>query len=124
MTTLMRARQALGGKTSTSKSWLLINIKGYHVNDRFSRTDSKATLRTPLVKLAGIMPAIVHQKLASHPLYAQRSDCLIIQCDESRKQSENAQACLKRLYQIILATAHDVIPGETSDSQKNRVLKL
>lgn len=48
----------------------------------------------------------------------------MIQSDESRKQSSNVDACYEKLYRLLESTAREVIPGETSQDQKDRVHKL
>lgn len=48
----------------------------------------------------------------------------MIQSDESRKQASNVDECYEKLYRLLESTAKEVIPGETSREQKDRVHKL
>ena len=49
---------------------------------------------------------------------------LLFQSDESRKQAENRVSCHRRLNDFVLKLAKEVIPGETSQAQKERVRGL
>lgn len=55
---------------------------------------------------------------------ATRTDSIVIQSDESRKQSSNVESCFEKLHQLIEETARAVIPGETSEEQREKVKKL
>lgn len=48
----------------------------------------------------------------------------MIHSDESRKQSSNVDLCFEKLHALLETTAKEVIPGETSEEQKDRVHKL
>lgn len=55
---------------------------------------------------------------------AAKSNSIIVQADDSRKQSDNAQNCYKRLFQAIVEAGHHAIPNETSAEQVQRVKDL
>ncbi|OKL60447.1 hypothetical protein UA08_04328 [Talaromyces atroroseus] len=93
---------------------------GQNVN----KVNSKATLRIPLSSLLPLVPPILHQNLRVSRYLAERADALVIQSDEARKQSANVEACYEKLYKLVEESARAVIPGETSDDQKNRVKNL
>lgn len=56
--------------------------------------------------------------------YAEKSRSLLIQADESRKQAANRETCYRKLHELVVELARDRIPGETSESQKEKVKKL
>ncbi|KAL1986626.1 hypothetical protein VTN96DRAFT_6004 [Rasamsonia emersonii] len=93
---------------------------GQNVN----KVNSKATLRVPFSSLLPLVPRILHQELRSSRYATERTDCLVIQSDESRKQSSNVESCFEKLHNLLETTAKAVIPGETSEEQKERVKKL
>ena len=85
---------------------------------------SKATLRVSLEQLLPLLPSLTHQALRDSRYYARSSNSIVIQADESRKQSDNSRKCLLRLHGLICDIARAAIPGETSEAQKERVKKL
>ncbi|EED20276.1 peptidyl-tRNA hydrolase domain protein [Talaromyces stipitatus ATCC 10500] len=93
---------------------------GQNVN----KVNSKATLRVPLSSLLPLVPSILHENLRTSRYVADRADALVIQSDEARKQSANIESCYQKLYKIVEESARDVIPGETSEEQKERVKNL
>ncbi|KAL1975616.1 hypothetical protein VTN31DRAFT_4008 [Thermomyces dupontii] len=93
---------------------------GQNVN----KVNTKATLRIPLSSLLPLVPSILHQELRSCRYVATRTDSIVIQSDESRKQSSNVESCFEKLHQLIEETARAVIPGETSEEQREKVKKL
>ncbi|KAB8228328.1 hypothetical protein BDV23DRAFT_173722 [Aspergillus alliaceus] len=93
---------------------------GQNVN----KVNSKATLKVPLQSLLPFVPRILHRPLRSSRYFAERSQSLVIQSEESRKQAANVESCYEKLHQLLKATAADVIPGETSQEQRDRVHKL
>ncbi|KAJ5551164.1 hypothetical protein N7535_000893 [Penicillium sp. DV-2018c] len=93
---------------------------GQNVN----KVNSKATLKVPLDTLLPLVPRLVHPTLRASRYVADRSQCLVIQSDEERKQSNNVESCFDKLYQLLQSSAREVIPGETSQAQRNRVQKL
>jgi len=74
--------------------------------------------------LLQLVPALIVTKLKTTPYYAVNSDSLVIQADENRKQSANLTACFMRLHKSIVDAAAQVVPGETSEVQKQHVEKL
>ncbi|OKO96986.1 hypothetical protein PENSUB_10389 [Penicillium subrubescens] len=51
-------------------------------------------------------------------------NALVIQSDESRQQATNVDLCYAKLNRLLVISAKEVIPGETSQEQKDRVSKL
>ncbi|KAB8071908.1 hypothetical protein BDV29DRAFT_11201 [Aspergillus leporis] len=90
---------------------------GQNVN----KVNSKATLRVPLQSLLPLVPRVLHHPLRSSRYFAERSQSLVIQSEESRKQAANVESCYEKLLQLLESTATDVIPGETSQEQRDRV---
>lgn len=86
--------------------------------------NSKATLKVPLQSLLPLVPAILHPLLRSSRYLAERSQSLVIQSEESRKQTANVESCYEKLHQLLKSTAKEAIPGETSQEQRDRVHKL
>ena len=70
------------------------------------------------------MPRILHGEIRSSRFVANRSQSLVIQSDESRKQSENLEFCFEKLQDILAAAGKAVVRGETSPAQKMRVRNL
>ncbi|KAJ5590894.1 hypothetical protein N7450_004866 [Penicillium hetheringtonii] len=93
---------------------------GQNVN----KVNSKATLKIPLVALLPLVPSLLHSKLRDSRYTTDRSQTLVIQSDESRQQSSNVEACFDKLHQLLLNSAKQVVPGETSKEQRARVHKL
>ena len=88
------------------------------------RVNSKATLKIPLVALLPLVPSLLHSQLRDSRYATDRSQNLVIQSDESRQQSSNVEACFDKLHQLLLNSAKQVVPGETSKEQRARVHKL
>ncbi|KAH7055794.1 peptidyl-tRNA hydrolase domain-containing protein [Macrophomina phaseolina] len=93
---------------------------GQNVN----KVSSKATLRVPLDRLLPLLPAVLHNEIRSSRYYAANSHALVIQSDDSRKQTDNVHACFRKLHQLIVDAGRSAVPGETSEEQKERVQKL
>jgi peptidyl-tRNA hydrolase ICT1 len=93
---------------------------GQHVNT----TSSKATLRVPLDALLQHVPTALHSEIKRSRYVAAKSKDLIVQSDSSRKQSDNAQSCYKRLYKSIAEAGQQVVPNETSTEQLQHVKNL
>lgn len=102
--------------------------KGYHHQTEpqliVNRVNSKATLRVPLDPLLPLLPSLLHPELRSSRYYAAKSNSLVFQSDDSRKQNDNTHACFGKLHELIAELGRNVIPGETSDAQKQRVKNL
>lgn len=92
--------------------------------ERENRVNSKATLKVPLDALLPLVPRLIHHSLRASRYATERTQCLVIQSDEERKQSNNVESCYDKLYQLLQSSAKEVIPGETSQAQRNRVQKL
>lgn len=67
---------------------------------------------------------MIHSQLQSSRYVAQRTRTLVIQSEETRKQATNVETCFNKLHQLLRSSAREVIPGETSQDQKDRVQKL
>ncbi|KAJ5338430.1 hypothetical protein N7452_005158, partial [Penicillium brevicompactum] len=88
------------------------------------RVNSKATLKVPLGSLLPLVPRLLHQPLRDSRYHADRSQSLVIQADEERKQSNNVESCYDKLFQLLQTSAKAVIPGETTREQRDRVHKF
>ncbi|KAF7505985.1 hypothetical protein GJ744_012332 [Endocarpon pusillum] len=93
---------------------------GQNVN----KVSSKAQLRVPVDKLFPRIPSLLHSSVMASRYYAEKSRSLLIQADESRKQTANREACYRKLHELVVELARDRIPGETSESQKDKVKQL
>ncbi|USP73125.1 hypothetical protein yc1106_00399 [Curvularia clavata] len=93
---------------------------GQNVN----KVHSKATLKVPLDALLPHVPAAIHGEIKRSRYLAQRSRCLVVHADDSRKQSDNARSCYRRLFDAIVQAAQDAVPAETSPEQVQRVKQL
>lgn len=88
------------------------------------RVNSKATLKVPLATLFPLVPPLLHPQLRASRYATDRSQALVIQSDESRQQATNVDLCYEKLNRLLVSSAKEVIPGETSQEQKDRVSKL
>ncbi|KAF3386415.1 hypothetical protein F1880_000356, partial [Penicillium rolfsii] len=88
------------------------------------RVNSKATLKVPLATLFPLVPRLLHSQLSASRYATDRSQALVIQSDESRQQAANVDLCYAKLNRLLVSSAKEVIPGETSQKQKDRVSKL
>ncbi|KAF2470270.1 uncharacterized protein BDR25DRAFT_161786, partial [Lindgomyces ingoldianus] len=93
---------------------------GQNVN----KVNSKATLKVPLDALLRYIPSALHSEIRASRYMAPRSNSIIIQADDSRKQADNAQSCYARLHQVIVEAGRNALPGETSVEQAQRVKNL
>lgn len=89
-----------------------------------NKVNSKATLKVSLDNLLPLIPQVIHPQLQSSRYVAQRTNTLVIQSEESRKQAANVETCFDKLHQLLRATANEAIPGETSQGQREKVQKL
>lgn len=78
----------------------------------------------PLDALLHYVPAALHGEIRRSRYVAARSNTIIVQADDSRKQSDNAQSCYKRLYEAIAQAGQDAVPAETPAAQVQRVKQL
>jgi hypothetical protein len=88
------------------------------------RVNSKATLKVPLDALLHHVPAAIHGDIRRSRYVAAKSNTIIVQADDSRKQSDNAHSCYRRLYEAIAEAGHNAVPTETSAQQVQRVKDL
>ena len=93
---------------------------GQNVN----KVNSKATLRVPLDALLQHIPAALHGEIKRSRYVAAKSNTMIVQADNSRKQSDNAHSCYKRLYEAIVEAGQHAVPNETSAEQLQHVKNL
>lgn len=78
----------------------------------------------PLATLLPLVPRLLHPQLRASRYATERSQALVIQSDESRQQTTNVDLCYAKLHQLLVSSAKEVVPGETSQEQKDRVSKL
>lgn len=88
------------------------------------RVSSKATLRVPLSVLLQRVPKIMHPPLMSSRYHAARSNDIVIQADDSRKQNDNVNACFRKLHELIVHAGRETVPSETTPEQTKRVEQL
>ncbi|EER23220.1 hypothetical protein CPC735_045900 [Coccidioides posadasii C735 delta SOWgp] len=93
---------------------------GQNVN----KVNSKVTLRVPLGLLFPLVPSVLHHEIRSSRYLAGRTDSLVIQSDETRKQSQNLELCFEKLRDVLAEAGKAAIPGETSAEQRKRVKEL
>ncbi|UPX19211.1 Aminoacyl-tRNA hydrolase [Ascochyta rabiei] len=93
---------------------------GQNVN----KVNSKATLRVPLGALLNHVPTALHEEIGRSRYVAAKSNDIIVQADDSRKQNDNAHSCYKRLYDAIVEAGHVAVPKETSAEQMRHVKNL
>ncbi|KAH3906383.1 hypothetical protein HBI56_198160 [Parastagonospora nodorum] len=93
---------------------------GQNVN----KVNSKATLRVPLDALLHHVPTAIHGEIRRSRYVAARSNAVIVQADDSRKQSDNASSCYRRLFDAIVEAGRHAVPNETSAEQSIRVKNL
>lgn len=55
---------------------------------------------------------------------APKTNALIIQSDDARKQADNANACFRKLHALLLEAGKESVPNETAAGQKERVERL
>ncbi|KAK4496925.1 hypothetical protein PRZ48_011374 [Zasmidium cellare] len=93
---------------------------GQNVN----KVSSKATLRIPISSLLPRIPKLLHSSIVSSRYHAAKSNDIVIQADDSRKQNDNVNACFRKLNELIVQAGRDNVPGETSQEQIKRVEQL
>lgn len=86
--------------------------------------NSKAQLRVPLDQLFPLIPTVLHKGILSSRYCAEKSSSLLIQADDSRKQHANKESCFRKLNELIAEVYSHSVPGETSEEQKDKVLRL
>lgn len=93
---------------------------GQNVN----KISSKATLRIQTGELLPLVPKLLHAAILDSRYYAAKSGDLVVQADDSRKQTDNVNGCMKKLHQLLEQAGKDAVPGETSPEQMKRVAEL
>ncbi|CAK4034518.1 related to peptidyl-tRNA hydrolase domain [Lecanosticta acicola] len=93
---------------------------GQNVN----KVSSKATLRISTSALLDRIPKLLHEPILKSRYCAARSNDIVIQSDDARKQNENVNACFRKLNELIVQAGRETVPGETSPEQKKRVEQL
>ena len=88
------------------------------------RVSSKATLRIDLSSLRPLVPSILWASVTSSSYCASKSNSLVIQSDDSRKQQDNVRSCFVKLNNLLLQAGRNNVPGETSPEQTERVKHL
>jgi peptidyl-tRNA hydrolase ICT1 len=88
------------------------------------RVSSKATIRVPTASLLQRLPKLLHPSILSSRYYAAKSNDLVIQADDSRKQGDNVDSCFRKLFEVIVQAGRDTVPGETTPEQSQRVERL
>lgn len=78
----------------------------------------------PVAQLHGFLPRALHPGVRASRYYADKSDSLLIQADDSRKSAINKDTCYRKLAELIDDIYRATIPGETSEEQKEKVQKL
>lgn len=68
-----------------------------------------------------MIPPLLHPFILTSRYHAPKSNDLVIQSDDSRKQADNANACFRKLHELIVAAGREVVPGETSEEQRKKV---
>jgi peptidyl-tRNA hydrolase ICT1 len=81
-------------------------------------------LRVPLDALLKHVPSAIHGQLKQSRYVAAKSNAIIVQADDSRKQSDNAHSCYQRLFDAIVEAGHHAVPNETSAAQSQHVKTL
>jgi peptidyl-tRNA hydrolase ICT1 len=74
--------------------------------------------------LLPLVPPLLHQPIRQSRYYAAKSDSIVIQADDSRKQADNANHCFVKLHEMVSQAGTKILPGETSQMQKERVKTL
>ena len=95
-----------------------------HPTEPAPRVSSKATLRIPTTSLLSLLPKLLHPHVLSSRYHAAKTCDLVIQADDSRKQTDNVNACFRKLHNLILQAGREAVPGETSLEQVKRVEDL
>ncbi|OJD28073.1 hypothetical protein ACJ73_00529 [Blastomyces percursus] len=93
---------------------------GQNVN----KVNSKVTLKIPLSSILRLVPRALHAQIRSSRYFAERSDSLVIQSDETRKQTKNLDLCFEKLWELLVIAGKTAIPGETSPEQRKKVEAL
>ncbi|KAK3702836.1 hypothetical protein LTR37_014820 [Vermiconidia calcicola] len=93
---------------------------GQNVN----KVSSKATLRIPTSSLLPLLPKLIHQHVLNSRYHAAKSADVVVQADDSRKQTDNLNTCFRKLHDLIVEAVRAAVPGETSAETTKRVEDL
>lgn len=93
---------------------------GQNVN----KVSSKATLRIQTGHLLPLVPKLLQPAVLNSRYHAAKSGDIVVQADDSRKQTDNVNGCMRKLYQLLEQAGKDAVPGETSPEQTKRVEEL
>jgi peptidyl-tRNA hydrolase ICT1 len=74
--------------------------------------------------LLPLVPSLLHQPIRQSRYYAAKSNSIVIQADDSRKQTDNALHCFAKLHSLVTEVGINTLPGETSAVQKEHVKTL
>ncbi|RMY57018.1 hypothetical protein D0864_13563 [Hortaea werneckii] len=85
---------------------------------------SKATVRIPTSSILPLLPPLLRPHILASRYHAAKSSELVIQADDSRKQTENVNSAFRRLHELITDAGRQAVPGETSPEQTKRVAEL
>ena len=94
------------------------------MTNRLRRVSSKATLRISTHSLLATLPKLLHPSILHSRYHAAKSSDLVIQADDSRKQTDNVNMCFRKLHDLIVEAGKAAVPGETSQAQMARVRGL
>lgn len=71
-----------------------------------------------------MLPTVLHDGIRKSTYYAGKTNSLLIQSDDSRKQTANKDTCYRKLNELVMDVYNHSVPGETSEEQKEKVKKL
>ena len=81
-------------------------------------------MRVSLDQLLPYLPEALHAGIRSSRYHTEKTSSLLIQSDESRKQTDNKDTCYRRLNELVMEVYNKAVPGETSEEQKEKVKGL
>ncbi|ESZ95454.1 hypothetical protein SBOR_4195 [Sclerotinia borealis F-4128] len=93
---------------------------GQHAN----KTSSKANTIWPMKTLEGLLPSIISKGLRRGTHFVKSTEVIQIQCDSSRKRTENQEETHRRFQEEIKQIYKTTVPGKTSIEQQQRVKNL
>jgi len=71
-----------------------------------------------------MLPSALHSSIRTSRYYTEKTDSLLIEADDSRKQATNKDACYDKLAGLVDDVFKSNVPGETSQEQKEKVRNL
>ena len=71
-----------------------------------------------------MLPTALHNGIRRSTYFAAKTNSLLIQSDDSRKQTANKETCYRKLNELVIDVYNHSVPGETSEEQKQKVKKL